>query len=595
MKKIFLLLFLLPGLLTAQYYGERATEQNFETSELYFTSHYLNTFALQNFKNAAAGLMNDPFMNLYLNPASLPARDSSALLYMDFRGDRKETPIAESYVMPAVYYTSDFIRPYYDPRWITLARKEPEPVVSAGILTYPLGGALGNIFIGATCQFIYRQEKYYEMPYWIYNSRLMYDSFGAKAELSSQVPIIDRQNGSDKMLTKGSLFSAFAGYRLSRNFSLGFSVNGVVHNRKGDYANVNNSEYGNTSDYKYSNQFEQARNNEYHHLDYSAGVQYAVNEKFSLGANIGFLKGKAEQDFSKLSRYSYIYKTSGTGPDLSSSFSDSRQSQLWKHDGKTNHFGVDFNYLYSENILVSGFYRYSRSDISLVNSSIIMDTSYYSSKWTYLYTGNSGASDVRTGSGNRNYTVNEAMLRVFWQLSRRSNITVGLYANNTDKKNVSTEPAAVRRMSSYVYNNGAGNPNQSYYYYVNENKTLEWTHEANSFSIQIPVILNLQASDAISIMLALNRILNNWDITESTTAYFNVRQRVEGGETKTERNFGERYTQPSQLISENTTAFAAGVNVSISPQFQVNLLMDPEFSHGFMLSQWWIGFRAKLN
>lgn len=592
MQKIFFLLFLLPGLLIAQYYGERATEQNFETSELYFTSHYLNTFALQNFKNAAAGLMNDPFMNLYINPASLPARDSSALLYMDFRGDRTETPIAESYVMPAVYYTADFIRPYPDPRWITLARKEPEPVVSAGILAYPFGGIFKNVFFGATYQFIFRQEKYYEMPYWIYNSRLMYDSFGAKAELSRDVPVIDRENGSDKMLTKGSLFSAFAGVRISGNLSLGLSVNGVVHNRKGDYANINNSEYGNTSEYKYSNLFGQARNNDYNHLDYSAGLQYSVNDKLTLGANAGILNGKADQDFTKESRYSYVYKTSGTGPEWSNSFSDSRQSQLWKQDGKTKHFGVNFNYHYSENIHVSGFYRYSRSDINLINSSVIIDTSYYSYKWASVYTGNSGASDVRTGKGSRNYTVNEAMLSVFWQLSRRSNITVGLYANNTGKKNMSTEPAAVRRMSSYVYN--AGNPNQNYFNSVNEIKTLEWTHEANSFTVQIPVILNLQASDAISIMLALNRILNNWDITESTTAYFDVRQRTEGGETNTERNFGERYIQPSQLITENNTAFAAGVNVSISPQFQVNLLMDPEFSHGFMLAQWWIGFRAKL-
>ena len=67
MKHFILLSILLPSFLFAQYWGERTTEQSFEQSELYFTSHYLNTFGVYRFKNIAAGLIDDQFLNLYIN------------------------------------------------------------------------------------------------------------------------------------------------------------------------------------------------------------------------------------------------------------------------------------------------------------------------------------------------------------------------------------------------------------------------------------------------------------------------------------------------------------------------------------------------
>jgi hypothetical protein len=47
------LIFLLPSFLLAQYRGERTTEQSFEQSELYFASHFLNTFGIYRYKDIA--------------------------------------------------------------------------------------------------------------------------------------------------------------------------------------------------------------------------------------------------------------------------------------------------------------------------------------------------------------------------------------------------------------------------------------------------------------------------------------------------------------------------------------------------------------
>lgn len=95
-------------------------------------------------------------------------------------------------------------------------------------------------------------------------------------------------------------------------------------------------------------------------------------------------------------------------------------------------------------------------------------------------------------------------------------------------------------------------------------------------------------------MLGLNRILNGWEINNKTTAYFAKRERNDNGQITIENNFGERYTQPTQKITEDFTKIIAGLNVKLSEAFKVNLLVDPEFDDEFRFAQWWLSFTAKL-
>ena len=80
--KVLLLLLFIPMTLSAQYYGERVTEKSFEQSNVFFKSNYLNTFGLFRFHNVAPGLIEDPFLDLHVNPANLPNfQDKSTLIY----------------------------------------------------------------------------------------------------------------------------------------------------------------------------------------------------------------------------------------------------------------------------------------------------------------------------------------------------------------------------------------------------------------------------------------------------------------------------------------------------------------------------------
>ena len=58
-------------------------------------------------------------------------------------------------------------------------------------------------------------------------------------------------------------------------------------------------------------------------------------------------------------------------------------------------------------------------------------------------------------------------------------------------------------------------------------------------------------------------------------------ERNENGDRKVETNFGERYTQPKQKITEDFTKVMAGLTVNLSKAFAIKLLVDPEWGDYF--------------
>jgi hypothetical protein len=127
-----------------------------------------------------------------------------------------------------------------------------------------------------------------------------------------------------------------------------------------------------------------------------------------------------------------------------------------------------------------------------------------------------------------------------------------------------------------------------------EDKELEWEYQSDYWTVQIPVLTHFQFNDHWSMILGINRILENWEITDITTAYFARREITENGQIRTDTNFKERYIQPRRKISEDKTDFIAGFEAAISKQFRINLLLDPNFKDEFNIAQWWLSFRANL-
>lgn len=582
-----------------QYYGERTAEQNFEQSDLYFKSHYLNTFGIYNFQKIAVGFIDDPFLNLYLNPASVPdLGDDELLLYLDFRGDRTEVSIINNYVVP-LYYTDIAYRPYIDRRWFAITRAEPEPIFSLGIINYPLKDITKNFFIGGTYQLINREEKFYSVPYGIYYPNYYYDALGVRAEGLSSIPITDRYTGKDELSTVGHLFSAFAGYKLNEELSVGLALNGVVHSRDGEYLNNYQDEFGTQQDYDHSSSSGQARNQDYDHLDFSAGVMYNPSEKIKLGAKIGYLTGNAEQSYSSSSKYFYQYKKPNVTDEWSYSLSEYQNNQQWKQNGNSKYFSLNFTRYPNNTTEISGYYRYTKSDIDLTNSSNILDSSFYTSRyyssWDTAYNTSNGKGftlDKRSGTGKRELNMHEAMLSFLWKLNEKINVRTGIYYSYTNSVVNSSEPVSAVRKSEYHYTYKYNAYN--YNYQLLEDKILEWDYEAKSWTLQIPIVFSFTLNEHFEFMLGFNRILNGWEITDRTTAYFTKREKNDNGQISIETNFGERYTQPAEKITEDFAKVMMGLNVNLTKALKVNLLLDPEFGDEFKLAQWWLGFTARL-
>jgi len=578
------------------------TEKSFESSELFFKSHYLNTFGVYNFRAVSAGLLNDPFLRLHINPALLPEQTTSKTkIYLDFRGDRTEAEIVEYHYYPPYYYNArdSYIMPRIDPRWYSITRTEPEPLFSLGILTRAIDD---RILIGGAYQMIYRQESYYQTPANIYNSRYGRDAYGTDLVANaSDIPVIDRYSGSDEMLTSAQLVSGFFGYKITQKIHTGINVNAVIHEREGQYANLNNDQYASMNDRDWFNSNSVSRNSDYDHIDMNAGVIYKYNEQISFGTKLGLLDGRANQAYMSYDSSNYY---SDNNPDnWSRSLSVGGTNQDWNHDGQGRYGTFNLDYSFNNNE-VSFYYSYRKTDVDLSTSSVIKDTSYYAGEWTSSYTHStyesfSSLSDIRNSTGNQEETRNEAMLSIRWRETEKVTAYFGFYVAETEHFIESKEPVVAQNQSSYYRFYDYIDPGDEDYEYTSfrssfEDKQLHWRYTSEKQSIQIPVILDFHLNQSWSVFLGVNRIWEHWNITDQTTAIFTNRTTNQNGNIETETSFGERYTQPDEKFTDNITEFMAGISISITPKLKVNILVEPDTEPDWRVSQWWLAFRASL-
>ncbi len=593
---LIMILVLIPSLCWGQYWGNRATEQSFETSNLHFTSHFLNTHGLLRFRDVAPGLVDDPFLGLHINPANLPRiSGGNSLIYFDFRGDRTEAPIIQRY----------YSMPYYDygwhpdPRWYSVARSEPEPIFSVGLLAYPFRDKLEKLFVGGTYQVIYKEEPYYTMPSWIYKSYDGYDAFGERDYPDEEsIPVQERYYGKDELSTEAHLFSAFTGYPVTDELDLGVGLNTVSHSRDGGYINSRSDEYGQTDnrDYRYYN--ERTKNQDYSHFDFNAGLRYAFSQEFSAGIKIGYLSGEADQTYLTVDSSFYERGDSLVDSHWYYNHSRSRNDQQWSREGDTRYARVSFEKKLNRGRVLSGYYRYGKSDLDLNNRTAISSNSHGASRYQYSdrdyrYQHSSLVGDDRQSTGDRTQRADEVMLNLKWKLNRKTRVNVGVFYSRDKSEISSTEPVIAFRQSEsdnwrndtlrYSYNNK-----------LFEVKRLEWRHNSDYRSIQIPVLVHLQFDRRFGMTLGVNRILERWKTSDVTTEYFTIRERTTNGDTETETNFAERYTQPERKYTEDYTALLANFEVALSPEFLITLMLDPETEGDFKINQWWLSFQLKM-
>lgn len=602
MKKIILIILLISSISFPQYYSERSTEQSFEQSELYFTSHFLNTFGLKNFKKVSVGLLDDPFLNVYLNPATrIDFGEDNFLFYLDFRGDRTEAEVM-GYAYPFWGGLRTAYFPGPDIRWIGTTRTEPEPIFSLGIITNPLKGITDNFFVGGTYQLLYREEKFYKNPYWIFYPRFGYDTFGgARLGLDASIPMEDRYYGADQMINSGHLLTLFTSYEVDDKLNAGLFFNAVTHSREGDFSNLNRDEYRSSNLSHWESSITNSRTQNYNHWDLALGVSYQLTEQFNAGVKAGYLKGKADQnnlheifDYSKRD-------SSSVNKDWFNHYAKSSTNQNWNQDGNTKYFSLNFQNKVDDSKVFGGYYRYSQNNTDFLNTSNILDTSRYSSKWVFnndtswnRHEGISTAFDARTGRGTRVKAAHEMMLSFHWKVSKRNTLYSGIYLSSSKLEIDGNEPVTAKRMSSYSSTNNTGNQPYNYFRDLVEDKNLVWRYVSSEWSLQIPILFHFQITDTWGAMIGVNRYFYSWKITDQTVAYFKHRRENNDGVIIEERNFAERYTQPITRLTENYTDVIVSFDANITKKLNVKMTIDPEFDPILRFAQWWLSFNARL-
>lgn len=595
MKKFILLLCLLPCIAHGQYWGERVTEKSFEQSSLYFKSYFLNPYGLHRFGDAAVGLIDNPFLKLHLNPANLPQLDGKDyMIYLDFRGDRTEEKVVDNYYALPIYD----LYYYPDRRWYNITRDEPQPTMSFGILSYPMGNDNKGFFLGGTYQMIYKQEKYYTVPTWNYIYRFGYDAFGENTLVDAPlIPVEDRYFGKDELLTQAHLFSIFTGFAPSNKMTLGLSLNRTVHSRDGGYINSRNDEYGVSYDYEWYRYEEESRDQDYDHIDISGGIRYQFSEDFAGGAKLGYLSGTADQSYMTLDSSEYSWNN----PDISTrwgyNIGSSRTEKSWLRDGNTWYGRISLERKIDNDKNISAYYRYGRSNIDISNSLTVHDTSYYASQYsydtmTYYNEGFSWTHDDRIGYGKRKEYSHQAMISNQWRLKNSHTVYAGLYFARNKTTQVSNEPVLANRWSEYLREIN-GTPSYAYQRGMFENKVLVWQYESTYWTIQIPVMLKIKTADFLNLTFGVNRILEGWKTSDITTAYFILREEYSNGITDSESYFGERYTLPEENITEDETAIITNFDISVSDQFNIRLLLNPDIEDDFRIAEWWLSFQFR--
>jgi hypothetical protein len=177
-----------------------------------------------------------------------------------------------------------------------------------------------------------------------------------------------------------------------------------------------------------------------------------------------------------------------------------------------------------------------------------------------------------------------------WEINDQVRLSIGAIVQWQSAETKTTESVSLASRSAYWSTSGTWNHQYSQY----ESKALDWTFLAERTSFQIPVFVTIRASEVVEVLLGLNRDMSEWKIQDVTLARFAYRETSNNGSVERKENFGERYTMPTEQVTDVRTAFLAGLSLHVSRAFSVRMLMVPNFQdtyEGTELQdlQWWIG------
>ncbi len=579
------------------YWGERVLEKGFEQTDFFFTPSYLLPYGIGNFAATTPGLLQDPLMDLAINPARLsPDSLEENYLYSDFRSARTihEDPVGVYPLMPMASMASVDIM-YRYPTYFLNTRRELEPLFSGAYLWQPARSAAPGLSLGATYQLVMHDEKYYSIPQDIYRATAGIDYNGRAVAAGSSIPIVDRYSGKDNIGQTGHFVSLFGRYATPVGIDVGVKVARAFFSRAGAWGSSNlwESAYTQGSSSLWSSM--EMRGQSYTHWDLAGGIEYHASRATTLGLTAGYLWGVATQALTNSDSSYYSYASTSTSLYTRSA----RKLQEWDHRGRVSYLGIELVTRTSPTATFSLIYRRQWSTVDIGVGATILDTSYSTYSYSDLngtYTGDSRSflSDFRDGSGSQTFSIDRAMAAFRWRLDDRITLSLGAQLEFQNREITTIESVLLTSRYAYWSNSHTWDWRSS----QGESKDLLWTFTAKRTSFRVPLFVDIKASEYVGILLGLSRDMAHWKIDDATLALFRYSTSDNNGSVVEQTNFGERYTTPTEEVTDVRTTFLAGLTISPSARFQVRALMVPNFRDTFDGSeldqlQWWVGLTVR--
>lgn len=591
------------GVSHAQYDPQQILQKSFEQEEFFFRPIYVNPYGIAGYSSAILGIVDDPLLNLQMNPATLYSDSARAsLVYLEYRSTRTLEERIPNNIYPVMsgarLASSDFIYPYGYVYGNT--RQAAEPLIAAAYVGRPLQSIAPELFLGATYQLIYVNEQYYSIPQNIYKPVLGADYRGIPVAAEASFPVTEDEKGDDNMHETGHFVSLLGGYDITENLEVGFSIARAIFDRSGTLG----SDYSSLMPYAPSSSSTSAdfesRDQTYRHWDLSAGVNLKGEKESRVGLMAGYLTGRGVQDLAHQNSIYYASTPLWVGNwNYYSRYAPT--TQHWKDDGKTYYGGVNLRLPVAPFQFLNFYYRYSHESVDLRSSSTILDTSYSSYRSQVDTTvstneGHSYLSDLRTGTGTRTGSSHRIVASYQWIPKRDLSVNIGFSYESQSGETRTSEPVTSFRSSSSVSGHNA--TTSTYSSSTAESKTLDWTFTTSVTTIQVPIFVNVKTSEMTSLILGVNRKATDWEIHDGTLAIINFRNELNNGAVNNKSNFIESSAMPVEKMSDVQTSLVLGLVVTPADFFSLRVLATPtvrEESHSenSTFLHWWVGLQLQ--
>ncbi len=588
--------------------GRARGRKNFEHVELFFQPAFVNPYGIGSFGSVTVGLVDDPLLDLHLNPALWSERPlPKHHFYINFRSQVNVRDEDEYTIHPCYDYRSDYAAERYDcwyPHYYAAStRKAVEPVVALAYLLRPFQGR-SNYTLGLTYQAVFQDERYYEIPQNIYRSQLGFDYAGRAVADESNIPVIDRYRGEDEMHQQGHFLSLVNSAAILPYLDVRWRLSRVTYNRDGSFGSADLWDHSAYYAYESSRDYLNNRRQNYDHWDVLVGATLRPKEHWHIGMSLGFLEGEAIQDLSERDISHYFYGNRNKDKNWGIYNRRFSQDQQWRHDGQSHYGALHLKARLNESMTLFSYYRTTRANIKLDVSSAVADTSYseYRSEWRdsyyekdYVYESQSNfkLSDIRHGSGKQRDIRHQIVTTLRWQVDDKTKLDFGIQWSELTKEINSCEIVFAERFNHYHWKNN--DEGQTYEDGVREDKDLKWRFRSHADMIQIPLFLRRQVSEKVELLFAINRRMTQRRMDDLTEAWYRFKEETIAGDTNIRGAVIERYTSPREVRTDIETMLLAGVVISPAKKFDIRLMAVPTYIKTYSGSelddiQWWIDF-----